>query len=173
VNATTTTNAGDAGTTGEHLPPVSFAQETWSPAEKLDFVLERRFADALQSAGIVALFPSEPPPIEGQTTGQFSIDQRVGGSAEALVVVRLPTVNPVVGVFSQGSGGSSLTEATGAKPTRVRGQDGRWAPLSPDGVVVEWNEFGRRFFAEADGLDLAALVSWLDTWRPIPAPTGD
>ncbi len=173
VDATTTTNAGDASTTDKQLPPVDFAQETWSPAEKLDFALEQKFADALQSAGIVALFPSEPPPLEGETTGQFSIDQRVGASAEALVVVRLPTVNPVVGVFSHGSGGPNLTEGTGAKPIMVRGQDGRWAPLSPDGVVVEWNEFGRRFFAEADGLDLAVLVSWLDTWRPIPAPTGE
>ncbi|MCZ7662921.1 MAG: S-layer homology domain-containing protein [Thermoleophilia bacterium] len=161
---------------GEQAPDVTFSPKIWSPAETLTSSLEQSFTEALRRAHLVALFPSTPPPLEGQATGQFGIDQKFGGSPEALVVVRLPNVNPVVGVFSRAAGGQSLADAfpgDRGEPVKVRGQDGLWAPLSPHGTVVVWSEFGYHFLAESDGLELAPLLRWLDSWRPIPAPTNE
>lgn len=170
-----TTPSDSTGTMPGSPSDLAFPREAWAHAEVLDPALEEFFSSALRRADLVALFPSTPPPtpVEGTTTGQFGIAQRSGGSPEALVVVRRPDGNPVVGVFSRRADGSALQLGAApvgeAKPITVRGQEGLWLPLSPDGINLEWTESGFHFLAEADGLEPAELVEWLGSWRMIPS----
>ena len=169
--------AGDPGsanstTQDSQATDVRFPQVTWYPAEEPAPGIEKSMIAALMKAGIPALFPTAPPPLEGQTTGQFSIDQQVGGQPDALVVVRTSKVDPVVGVFSHGSGqtvAERLADENGRwKPVVVRGKDGCWHGAGDNMIGLAWEESGRLFYAEADGLELDAPVQWLASWKMVP-----
>jgi len=168
---TTTAVASTSPAVTHTMAPTLGEASAWEPAHQISADLETSLAALLRSNGAWMLLPSAAP-IEGPTSAELST--LTPGNDPTTVTYRL-VVRPAGSgevVLSLSSIPADLDPCTSLfpdyPPVEIRGVAG--CALMVDGGVdfLKWGEGGRWFSAQWDEIDLGGVVSWLETWRPIP-----
>jgi len=143
----------------------------WEPAHEIPTALENSLAALLESDGAWMLLPS-PAPIEGPTSAEvitltpgndptaarYDLVVRPVGSGEVVLSLSsIPVdVDPCSSLFPE------------YVPIAIRGVEGCSRMVDGGIDFLNWVEDERWFHAEWDEIDLDGVLSWLETWRPIP-----